>query len=75
MDLMQRPPYVIDFAKVRLDRPPDFPDDVVRENNRRGRELFDHNWPAVQRLMEDLESFQIYYLDPKRGNITFPDMP
>ena len=28
----------------------------------------------VKRLLETLESYQIYYLDPQRGNIVFPDM-
>jgi len=32
MDFMQRPPYIIDFAKVRIDRPPDFSEDVLQQN-------------------------------------------
>jgi hypothetical protein len=75
MDLMHNPPYIIDFAKVRIDRPPDFPEDVLREQDQRGQERFEHNWPAVKSLLAALESFMIYYLDPQRGNITFPDMP
>jgi hypothetical protein len=73
MDLMQQPPYIIDFAKVRIDRPPEFSDDVLEEQDRRGRERFEHNWPKVLSLLAALESFQIYYLDPQPGNITFPD--
>lgn len=75
MDLMQQPPYIIDFAKVRIDRPPDFSADVLAEQERQGREHFEQHWPTVQALLFALESFQIYYLDPKPGNITFPDMP
>jgi len=75
MDLMQHTPYIIDFAKIKIDRPPDFSPEVLREFDGQGREQFEHNWPAVQSLMSALESYQIYYLDPKRGNITFPDMP
>jgi len=75
MEMMHNPPYIIDFAKVRLDRPPDFPADVLREFEVKGQEEFAHNWPRVKLLLHALESFQIYYLDPKRGNITFPDMP
>ncbi len=74
MDIMQQPPYIIDFAKVRLNSSPDFPPDVLEEHDRQGLERFEHNWPAVQSLMSVLESYQIYYLDPQRGNITFPDM-
>ncbi|HTU25434.1 MAG TPA: hypothetical protein VMF30_08560 [Pirellulales bacterium] len=75
MDLMQKPPYIIDFAKVMIDREPDFSDEVREEAERQGEELFGHNWPAVKSLMSALESFLIFYLDPKPGNITFPNMP
>ncbi|MBX9789789.1 MAG: hypothetical protein K2Y37_12800 [Pirellulales bacterium] len=75
MDLMQHPPYIIDFAKVRIDRPPDFDEDTLADAERMGRERFEHNWPAVKSLLATLESYGIYYMDPNRGNITFPDMP
>jgi hypothetical protein len=70
---MNQPPYILDFGKVRIDRPPEF-SDVLRDQEEHGRELFEHNWPAVKKLLAALESYQIYYLDPKPGNITFPDM-
>lgn len=73
MDLMQSPPFIIDFAKVKIDRPPEFSEDVLEYHDKRGREQFgDENWMAVQRLMSALESFQIYYLDPRPHNIVFP---
>lgn len=75
MDMMHAPPYIIDFAKVRLDRPPEFSDEVLADAERLGIERFEHHWPEVKRLLETLESYQIYYLDPQRGNISFPDMP
>lgn len=75
MDLMQQPPYVIDFAKVRIDRPPDFSPETLRDAEEMGRELFEDNWPVVTTLMAALESFQIYYLDPKPQNIVFPQKP
>lgn len=75
MEIVQHPPYIIDFAKVRLDRPPDFSEEVLEDAERRGIEEFGHNWPRVQSLLATLESYQIYYLDPRPGNITFPDMP
>ncbi|HZZ27010.1 MAG TPA: hypothetical protein VFE46_03305 [Pirellulales bacterium] len=72
MDLMQHPPYIIDFAKVRIDRPPDFSEQTIEYENQQGLERFGKNWPRVQRLMQSLESFQIYYLDPSPSNIVFP---
>jgi hypothetical protein len=71
MDLMQKPPFVIDFAKVRFTSP-DFSDEVLAEAESRGRERFEDNWHAVQRLLNAFESFQIYYLDPTPHNIVFP---
>jgi hypothetical protein len=71
MDFMQTPPYVIDFAKVRFS-PPDFSDEVISESEARGLERFEGNWPRVKTLLEALESFQIYYLDPTPYNIVFP---
>ncbi len=75
MDIVQHPPYIIDFAKVMLDRPPDFSADELDQRDEDGRERFEHNWPRVLSLLPALESYQIYYLDPKRGNIAFPDVP
>ena len=72
MDFMQKPPYIIDFAKVRIDRPPDFPEDVLRQNELDGHEHFGRNWPKVKALMAALESYQIHYLDPKPYNIVLP---
>jgi hypothetical protein len=75
MDVVQKPPYIIDFAKIKLNFPPEFSDDVVATLDEQGEERFEHNWPKVKNLLRDLESIGIYYLDPQRGNITFPDMP
>ena len=70
MDLMQKAPYIIDFAKVRF-YPPDFSDEVLELAEQDGRWRFGSNWPVVKKLLADLESFQIYYLDPKPQNIAF----
>jgi len=75
MDLMQHPPYIIDFAKVMIDRPPDFSDEKINDQYHEGLERFGKNWPAVQSLMLTLESYQIYYLDPSPSNIVFPRTP
>jgi len=72
MDLMQQRPYIIDFAKVKIDRSPEFSEEVLQQLDGDGIEMFGDNWPAVQSLMSALESYQIYYLDPKPHNIVFP---
>jgi hypothetical protein len=73
MDLMQSPPYIIDFAKVKIDRPPDFSDETIEYHEQQGQERFGSNWPVVKSLMATLESYQIYYLDPTPSNIVFPN--
>jgi hypothetical protein len=72
MDFMQNPPYIIDFAKVRIDRPPDFSDEVLEDQELKGRDNFGHNWQKVKGVIATLESYQIYYLDPSPRNIVFP---
>jgi hypothetical protein len=72
MDFITRPPYIIDFAKVRIDRPPDFSEETMRVTEETGRENFGGNWSSVCRLLGGLESIGIYYLDPQPDNIKFP---
>ncbi len=73
MDYMTRPPYIIDFGKSKLFSDPEFSEQTSLDNEDRGLELFEHNWPRVKVLLADLESFLLYYLDPKPGNIVFED--
>ena len=75
MDIMHSRPYVIDFAKVRLNSSPDFPEQTLVDNEEHGRFLFEDNWPRVQTLLSQLESMLIFYLDPKPHNIVFPGWP
>ena len=72
MDIMNKPPFIIDFAKVRLNNPPDFSQETLAENEAQGEFLFERNWPRVKLLLAELESYLIYYLDPKPHNIVFP---
>lgn len=74
IDFIAKPPYIIDFAKVRIDRPPDFTDEILQEHEEKHQELFGHHWPEVKMLMASLESIGIYYLDPQLDNIKFPDL-
>ena len=74
MQAITSTPYIIDFAKVRIDRPPDFPEEVLRDAQEKGQEEFGPHWPEVCQLLATLESFGIYYLDARPSNIVFPDM-
>ncbi len=65
------PPFIIDFAKVRLDRPYDFCEEVIADWNESGRDLFEDRWPQVKSLLWALDRFGIYYMDAKPGNIMF----
>jgi hypothetical protein len=72
METISNTPYIIDFAKVRIDRPPDFSEEVLRDAQEKGQEEFGPRWPEVCQLLATLESFGIYYLDPRPSNIVFP---
>ena len=69
MDIMHEAPFVIDFAKVKLNREPDFSEITQAENDAQGRFLFEHHWPSVKYLFSELETLLIFYLDPKPHNI------
>jgi hypothetical protein len=51
MDFITKSPYILDFAKVRIDRPPDFSEDALADPDKKNQDLFQHHWPEVQRLM------------------------
>ena len=74
MDFITNAPYILDFAKVRIDRPPDFSEEILQELDKKGQELFEQYWPRAKSLMASLESIGIYYLDPQLDNIKFPDL-
>jgi hypothetical protein len=64
-----RPPYVLDFAGAALDRPPPGFDphdaDWITEQRRK----FGKDWPDVQRLLDALRQYGIYYTDVHTQNI------
>jgi hypothetical protein len=67
------PPFMLDFAKVYLDRPPDFSPEVLTEEEERNLEVFEDRWPRVKSLIYAVRRYGIYYVDPKPGNIMFGD--
>ncbi len=64
-------PYVLNFAGAWLDFPPEFPEEVWQDWNRKNAEQFGSDWPAAQRILAELEEWQIYMLDPSPTNICF----
>lgn len=68
------PPFLLDFGKVSLDRPPaDFYDPLYQANrNAKWRSDFGDRWDDVAVAMYILQKkYGIYYTDPKPGNIDF----
>jgi hypothetical protein len=64
-----KPPYVLDFGKVYLDRPPDFSQDVMSDWRAAQQELWGELWPTVRSILSRLRGLGIYHMDPKPGNI------
>jgi hypothetical protein len=71
-----QPPYLLDFGKAALNRPPDYlqdPKDLRRFQSQWNSEFGDR-WPEVNAILYTLQSkFGIYYLDPRPQNICFDD--
>lgn len=70
-----QPPFLLDFGKAYVDRTPPYWNDAQLMANAREEwaDLFDERWPDVVALLGALESFGIYYVDPRPGNIVFSD--
>jgi hypothetical protein len=68
-----RPPYILDFGKVYLDkRPSHFSPETWADWRADFAERWGADWPRIQDLLRALESYGIYYMDPKPGNIALP---
>jgi hypothetical protein len=63
------PPCILDFAKAYLDRPPDFPAEVIRDWREQTADLFDDDWDNVESLLHELRLLGVFYFDAKPGNI------
>ena len=66
-----KPPFLLDFGKVHLDKRPDFPAESLQEWRDEMKELWEGHWPEVRLLLAALERYGIYYLDAKPRNIMF----
>ncbi len=66
-------PFLLDFGKVWLDHPPDYPDDAWEHWETEGQENFGHRWEEAKSIIRSLREYGIYYIDAKPGNINFGD--
>jgi hypothetical protein len=70
-----RPPFLLDFGKVYLDRQPPYRDDaeIIGNWHAEGHENFGKRWSTVLSPIREHESYGIWYVDPKPGNVMFGD--
>jgi hypothetical protein len=66
-----RPPFLLDFADARLDEPPDFSEDILRQWEEEKAEIFGERWPEVTRILAALQTLGVYLLDINPRNIFF----
>lgn len=66
------PPFVIDFGKAYLDRPPDYSPEALAEWELGWKEHYpEDDWPRVLQVLAILKLHGIHYFDPQPGNIKF----
>ena len=68
-----KPPFVVDFAGVYLDRPPPFSEDELAEWEQERIELFGDDWDQVKLVMAAFRRIKVYLNDVKPGNVTVRD--
>ena len=62
-------PCILDFAKSYVDYPPEFSDEVLSDWQREAADLFDSDWDRIYSLIDELQTYGIFYFDAKPGNI------
>jgi hypothetical protein len=72
MEVVTRP-FVLDFAGAYLDKPPDFPQEVLEEWLVEKQEQFGRRWPKVERILWVMEGYGVYMVDVSPNNIAFAD--
>ena len=69
MDIVE-PPYILDFGKAYLFRPPpQFSAEVMRESEESQQELWGEYWPTIGKILARLRGLGIYHVDPSPRNI------
>lgn len=66
-------PHVLDFGGAYLDRPPDYPAEILDEWMADKEEQFGSDWPHVQTILSELRRYGIHLADVNPGNIAFLD--
>lgn len=69
MDIVE-PPYILDFGKAYLHRPPPhFSAEVLQESYESQLELWGKYWPLIRKILGKLQALGIYHVDPSPRNI------
>ena len=63
------PPFILDFAAVRLDGPPLGFDPEDHSWIAEKKRMFGSDWPDVQRLLNGLLQYGVYFPDVHLGNV------
>jgi len=65
------PPYLLDFGKVYIDHPPPYHNDEQLMANAQAewQEWFGKHWTRVAGVLQTLQTYGIYYVDPRPSNI------
>jgi len=66
-------PFVLDFAGAFLDKPPDFPEEVLADWRADKQEQFEKNWPRVESILRLLQNYGIFLVDVSPSNISLTD--
>jgi hypothetical protein len=64
-------PFLLDFAGAFLDEPPDFTSEAWEMRHQDLREWFEGDYPALLRVLQDLQIHGIHLTDVHTGNIVF----
>lgn len=70
-----QPPFVLDFASVWLDAPPQFPPDILEAWEQERMEQFGSRWPQAVGVLAALRRLGLHMTDVHPGNIAFADVP
>lgn len=68
-----RPPFVLDFASVWLDAPPQFPPEILEAWEQERMEQFGDRWPQAVGVLAALRRLGLHMTDVHPGNIGFDD--
>lgn len=67
------PPYLLDFGKVYVNRPPPYRLSEMPNWHEKLREEFGEHSSKVYAVLSALRQLNIHYVDPRPGNINFGD--